>query len=325
MTKLKTFITDDCIADFSTVGHMEGKEQIGEGLRWPGPALDIRRSTIWNFVARSKAALGQQSAYVQNIFALDDGKHVFPFVFGGQFCNTFRKEDGEWKISHIRFDLMYESGNNSFVRDKWKLMDYGIFYGHTPMINAELDAPWYVIPEDEEPQSDAEQIFDLQWKKTFGIDGGDWHLTSSAVTDDMFQNFASHKNVNKYNPTQTDGDYHGKKDFNNFLKAKQHKEARLQHTDSMADLVINGDHAVAYMFRSEFQRTKSRIYNRETIHANVSTALHIMHCRREDGEWKICKLSYIPVLEFKQLDDDCLTYDDYVCGGKKWAEIIAKW
>lgn len=53
---------------------------------------------------------------------------------------------------------MYEDGNNSYVKDKWKLMDYGVFYGHTPMINEELDAPWFAIPIDDEPQSDAEQI-----------------------------------------------------------------------------------------------------------------------------------------------------------------------
>ena len=321
--QLHLYITENCLADFSTVGHMKGVHEIKEKLSWPGPKLDIAKITIWNFASRSKNDRAVQSAYVQCIFAVEDEENVYPFIFGGHFCNDYLKEGNEWKISHIKFDLMYEEGNNSFVRNNWRLMDYGIFCGHTPVISPEFDSPWMAIPVDDEPMSDAEQIFDLQFKKTFGIDSGNFQLVESTFTDDIYFDFSSHKNNNKYNPTQTDGDYVGKKDVLNFLKAKQHKEARLQHTDCLIDLVFDNDNeATAYMFRSEFHRTKNRIYNKQNIHSNVNTAIHKMQVRKENGEWKICRLGYYPVLEFTSVDDDCLQYDEFICGGTRWKEII---
>lgn len=321
--EIGSYVMDNCIGDFSTVGHMDGVEEIKTKLLWPGPQLDIAKITIWNFSSRSKGSHAVQSAYVQCIFAVEDENNVYPFIFGGHFCNEYVKDENQWKMSHIRFDLMYEEGNNSFVRNKWKLMDYGIFCGHAPVISPEFDAPWLAIPEDDEPMSDAEEIFDLQFKKTFGIDSGNFSLVESTLTDDIYFDFSSHKNINKYNPTQTDGDYVGKRDVLNFLKAKQHKEARLQHTDCMVDLVFKDEnHATAYMFRSEFHRIKNCMYNKENIHLNVNTAIHKMDVRKEHGKWKICRLGYYPVLEFTPVDDDCLQYDEFICGGTKWKEII---
>ena len=322
LTIISNLITRDCVADISMLGHLEGADSISQGLFWPGPKMDIRKISISNFVERSHGSFAQQSAYVQCIFAMDDGDNVFPFIFGGHFCNSYYKENNEWKIQHIRFDLMYESGNNSFVKDKWRLIDYGIFYGHLPMINSEFDAPWNVIPEDDEPQSDAEKIFETEFKLNFGMDCGDYCLTSACFTEDVVFNMSRHKNVNKNNPSQTDGNYYGKKDCNNFLKAKQHKEPRLQHTDTMGDLVINGDEAIAYMFRSEFNRISNKVFNRENIHTQVNTVLHINHFRKENNEWKLRKFSYIPYLDFVPVDDDCLCFDDYICGGKRWSIII---
>lgn len=313
--------TVDSVADISMTGHHEGIEQIIHGIRWPGPQMDIRKIAIYNFVSRSHNNLSQQSAYVQCIFAQEDDACVYPFVFGGHFVNTYVKENNEWKIQHLKFDLMYESGCNSYVRDKWTLMDYGIFYGHKPMINAEIDSPWYVIPVDDEPQSDMEQIFECEFKLNFGMDGGDFEIVKSTFSKDVRFIMSAHKNVNKYNPTQTDGDYYGAAACCNFLKGKHHKEPRLQHTDTMADIVIHGNEAVAYMFRSEYNRIANRVYTKENIHSSVNTVLHRQLFRKENGEWKLLEFNYQPVLNFEKVDDDCLAYDDYICGGTKWSQI----
>lgn len=185
---LKEILTEDCIADYSTYGSTTGIDNIIEMLKWPGPECQVKKTTIWNFVARSnKEGYGQQYAYIQAINAIDDGMNIFPFTYGGRYCNSYIKTEQGWKISHIRFDLVYADGNTCFVENHWKLIEGDRHSGHRPMIVPELDNPWDVIKEDCEPQTDEEQIFELQFKKVFGIDTGDFRETISIMTDDMQQ------------------------------------------------------------------------------------------------------------------------------------------
>lgn len=308
---LKEICTDDCIAEFSTVGKMVGPEAIAKGLKWPGPECNVRKVQIWNFVARSnKDGMGQQCAYVQNCMAVDDGVNLFPFLYGGQFCNSYVKTEEGWKISHIRFDLAYEFGNNLFVRGAWKLMDPAVYNGHWSTINAELDAPWYVIPEDCEPQSDEEAVFELQFEKIFGMDNGDFHLTLQPVVEDHFQNFKPRG-------------YYGKRDYNNFLKGKQHKESRLQHANRMVEVHVYGDTAVAWMPRGEDHRLRNRVYNRENIHSMVTTGGHKVWARKEDGRWKMYRLrTILTPTQFDLIDDSVLQYDEHVVGGRTWLDWL---
>lgn len=319
--KLRTVLTDNCVGDISMTGHFSGKENVIRGLLWPGPRMDVTRITINSFLSRSHGDHGQQCAYTQHLYSLVDKDNVFPFVFGGQFCNSYRKEHGIWKISHVRYDLMFEDGNNSYVKDKWKLMDYSILYGHAPMINPELESPWIVIPEDNEPLSEAEEIFELEYRNNIGMDGGAFHLSHEIFSDSIFLNYSSHQNINKNYSVASDKDYHGRKDAVNFFKGKQHKEARLQHIVSMAELKINGDQASAYMIRSEYNRLKNNIYNKNTIHCQPLTAIHSIKAAREKGIWKMKEMSYYPIMEFLPLDDDCITYDELLCGDALWQSI----
>ena len=310
-SNIAEIVTPDCICEFSTVGKMVGPEEIAKGLKWPGPECNVKKAQIWNFVARSsKEGKGQQIAYTQQAMAIDDGVNLFPFLYGGQFCNSYEKINGEWKITHIRFDLCYAEGNNLFVRGKWQLMDPVIYNGHWSVINAELDAPWYVIPEDCEPQSDEEQVLELQFEKIFGMDNGDYHLTLQPVTDDHFQNFKPRG-------------YYGKRDYNNFLKGKYHKECRLQHANRMAEVHVYGDKAVAWLPRGEDHRLRNRVFNRENIHSMVSTGGHKVYARKEDGRWKMYRLRTILVpVQFDPIADDVLQYDEHVAGGRTWLDWL---
>ncbi len=305
---LPKICTDDCIADYSTVGRLTGIEEIADGLKWPGPEVPIKKSTIWNFVARSnETGKGQQSVYIQTIMAIDDGVNIFPFLYGGQYCNSFIKTSEGWKINHIRFDLAYEFGNNLFVKDAWFLIDPQQFNGHKPMINSELEAPWYAIPEDCEPQSDAEQIFELQFEKVFGMDNGDYHLSMLPVADDHWQDFG------------VGNDYHGKKEYNNFLKSKHHKEARMQHANRMGDLKIEGDHAMAWMPRGEDHRLRNRVFTHENIHSMVTTGGHMIYAKKIEGKWIMYRIQFtLQKVEFIPIDDSTLAYDEFIVGGKKW-------
>ncbi len=234
--------------------------------------------------------------------AIDDGINVFPLTYGGVYCNSYIKTKQGWKISHIRFDLVYADGNTCFVEDDWVLVEAEKYSGHTPVIVAELDAPWYVIPDDCEPQSDAEQIFELQFKKTFGFDRGEFHLPLSVASEEM-QQFHEER---------------GKRGYINFLKYKQHKETNLEHANRMGSCIINGDYAIAMMPRGEEHRLRDRVYTRDNIHSMVTTSAHKLYAKKEDGIWKLTRIDFgfIPREEYRfiPMEDDVVAYDEYVLG-----------
>lgn len=302
-SSLRDILTEDCIAEYSTCGKATGIKDIAEMLKWPGPDCGVRKSTIWSFVARSNTSGdGAQSAYIQSVMAVDDGVNIFPFTFGGVYCNTFRKTPQGWRISHIRFDLVYADGNTCYVEDNWTLVEAEKYSGHTPVIVAELDAPWYVIPQDCEPQSDAEQIFELQFKKTFGFDRGEFHLPLSVASEEV-QQFREEA---------------GKRNYVNFLKYKQHKETNLEHANRMGSCIIDGDHAVAMMPRGEEHRLRDRVYTRDNIHSMVTTGSHKLYAQKENGVWKLLRLEFgfTPREEtrFIPMDDNVIAFDEFVLG-----------
>ncbi len=315
MEGLAEICAQDCKADFSTTGHMEGVESMADRLKWQGPETNISRAVIWNFVARSDGSRGQQSAYVQFVRALDDGEELYPFQFGGEFCNSFQCENGVWKLKHIRFDLCYEKGNNLFVKKYWNLMDYGRYAGHAPMINAELDSPWRAVENDIEPQTDEEQIFELMYRYAFAFDHGDFRFLQSFVTEDFLINGAVHRKDYRTMPLEN-GDFLGHRSVSDFLREKYHKEARMMHACRMHSVEINGDTATAYMHRGEEHRLKNKRLTRENVHSVFSTAVHMIYARREEEQWKMYKYRIEPVSRELPTPDECLEYHEFLIGGE---------
>ncbi|MDE5910206.1 MAG: nuclear transport factor 2 family protein [Lachnospiraceae bacterium] len=310
--RIRNLCTEDCLADMSTVGSLVGVDAIVEALKWPGPELQIRKSAIQNLVIRNDGRIAQQSAYVTNIFAQDDGEQVYPFVFGGIYCNSYIKTENGWKLNHIRYDLSYEFGNNSYVKDHWTLLDYVIYHGHEPMINTELDAPWVVIPEDAEPYTDEEQIIDAWFKYAFGLDLGDYYLTKDAATDDIVLEFSSHKGH---------GVHRGMRAYNNFLKSIHHKESAIFHGVRVGVVKVTGDEAIIVTPRGEEQRLRNRIMNRDNIHSLFTTSVYYNTARKcEDGVWRINKMRYMIETHMSPIPDDQILQDEYLYGdgGSKW-------
>lgn len=307
--------TADCKADFSTVGHLSGIEEMQKKLAWKGPDTNVSRATVWNFTARSSETRGQQTAYVQFIRAIEDGEELYPFLYGGEFANSFVCDNGVWKFSHIRFDLCYEEGNNLFVYPDWKLIDYAKYCGHEPMINAELDNPWLVIPDDCEPQTDEEQIFELMYRYAFAFDHGDFRFLQSFVTEDFFINGSKHRKDYWSAPLES-GDFLGHRMVSDFLRDKYHKEAKMMHACRMGSIEMHGDTAVAYMPRGEEHRLKNRQLTHENVHSIFSTALHFIYAKKVEGVWKMYKYRIEPISEVIPTWDDCLEYHEYLLEGK---------
>ena len=317
LSALDDVMTIDCQADLSTVGHLKGIEEIKEKIGWPGPVCNVSKITIWNFVARSNGDHGCMFAYVQCCRAIEEENDIYPFLFGGQFVNSFIKHASKWKIDHIRFDLVYEEGNDLFVKDKWKTINYGLYSGHEPMINAELDSPWRVIPDDEEPQSDAEEIFELMYKYAFVFDNADFEYMHEFVTDDFWINGSGLDLPNPDNPPRA-GDFVGLRSVNDFLKSKHKNEAKMIHSCRMGKIVFEDENtAHAYMPRGEEYRLKNHNLDRESIHSMVTTATHHIYAKKINGKWLMYKYRITPELRFDPMNDDEILYDEYIREGDR--------
>ncbi|MBR0420770.1 MAG: nuclear transport factor 2 family protein [Erysipelotrichaceae bacterium] len=314
---LDDVITNDCKADISMLEHLKGIEEIREKISWPGPYCNVSKITIWNFVARSHEERGQMFAYVQCTRAIETDDEIYPFLFGGQFVNSFVKEDGKWKIDHIRFDLVYEEGNDLFVKDKWTTINYGLYAGHEPMINAELDSPWRVIPEDDEPQCDEEEIFELMYKYAFVFDNADFEFMHTFVTDDFWINGSGQDLPYPDDPPKS-GDFPGLRAVNDFLKSKHKNEAKMIHSCRMDRIEYEDENTVhAYMPRAEEYRLKNHQPDKESIHSMVTTAMHHIHAKKIDGHWRMYKYRITPELRFDPMEDDQIRYDEYILRGER--------
>lgn len=322
--RIASMLSEDCVADISMLGKgITGKQAICEALSFPVKDVNLRRVTLSGVTSRSCGDVAQQYAQVQCIFGYDDGENIFPFVFGGHFCISYRKIDGQWKMSAIKFDLIYESGNNAIVAGKWKLIDYSIYSGHAPMINILYDSPWRVIPVDDEPMTELEQILDALEQVSATTDGGDWEHYAKCLSQNFTMDMSARGNTNKSNASTADALMSSVRSNVDWIKGKYHKEPHLQHVDNLIDIRFNEDHTRVEVisFRSEFNRLYNNIFDRETVHAMAYTAIHDNYFALEDGMWKLETGTFIPHQEFRPVDDDCIQYDDFICGGKTWEEI----
>jgi hypothetical protein len=310
-SSLPELCTPDCVVDISTVGHLVGIPAIAEGLRWPGPATDISKAGVWNFVARSSGDRGVQTADVQLIRAIDDGNDLHPFLWGLQFSNKFVHIGGRWLISHMRVDLCYEAGNNDFVRPSWNLMNHARYTGHTPMISAEFDNPWRSILVDDEPQTDVEQVFELMYRYAYAFDNGDFDFLLTFVTDDFFINGATAEKPDPHGHLDP-GDLVGHREIVDFLKDKFHKEAKMMHACRMGAITIDGDHATAWMPRGEEHRLRNRVLDRHNVHSAFTTAVHKLSAVKIDNEWRLARYRIELASDATPIPDDIVTWDEYL-------------
>ena len=298
-------------ADTSVTGHFVGPSAMAAGLAWPGPPTSRSRASILNFVARSHGERAVQTAYVQCARAVTADQQIYPFLYGFQFSNELVRGPDGWKFSSIRAELCYESGNNDFVRGRWRLMNYDAYAGQHPVINAELDNPWLVIPVDDEPQSDAEEIFELAYKYAYAFDNGDFAFLASFTTPDFFINGSSPERRAFNGPRP--GDYAGGRDVNNFLKDKFHKEAKMMHSFRMGSLDATGSTATATLYRGEDHRLRGVSLDRTNLGSVFTTALHTLDARKHDDGWRMSRYRVQPTqVTATPVPDSCMTYSEYL-------------
>ncbi len=283
---LRDMLTADAEAEFSHIGAFKGVDEIIAGLRWTGDVeLNVTKSEITNYVARSHDGHAQQCAYVLYLAGHDDGKFLHYFHYSGHYANSYVETEDGWKIAKIKYDLDWQWGNNYFVKD-WTLIDYSRYAGHKPVILSELDAPWRVIPEADYAGTDEEQIADAFTLYAWGLDVADSMLALASCTDDVILRAVQRDLV-------------GAKEFVIFLKSLSHKEAALQHACKVRNVKIDGDSATMEAWRVELNRMSGKGITRHNVDHAAFTAVYYCHLRKEDGAWKLCDFDYKPKVTYE--------------------------
>jgi hypothetical protein len=321
---IKPLLHEDCVANISMIGKgIAGKEKIASSLIFPVEDVNLRKISMSGVIIRSHDNLAIQAAQLQCMFGYEDEENVYPFVFGGCLLLEYKKEDGDWKIKDIKFDLAYEAGNNALVAGKWKLIDYNIFCGHEPMINFMYDSPWRRIPQDDEPQTTIEKIYEANLRANITTDTNDWPDYANVLASSFSMDMSARSNTNKTNASTADALMSNVRSNVDWIQGKAHKEPRLQHVISLVGIDVNKDETEAdfYDYRSEFNRLYNEMYDKNNVHAVFYGARHHVHFVKENGEWKLSSGAFIPHQEFRYLPDNCIAYDEFICGGKTWQEI----
>ena len=276
---IKSLLKEDVQADFSNIGSYHHAEELIQALVWKGPNMNVSRQHIMNYVCHTNGDLAQQSAYVMVLTGIDDGKYLYSFEYGGKYVLTYENTEQGWKISAIKYDLDWEKGNTAFAKG-WKLLDYKLYAGHRAMICSEFDSPWAAIPINDEELSDEEQIKEIMFKYSFGLDNCDFHLHHSSYTDDVI--FYAGANIMES----------GARNLINNFKNTAHKEHALEHAIKIVDIQINENEATLYGYRVEPHRLGSKNLNRDTMHQSFYSAKYRNLFRKIDGEWKMYELHY---------------------------------
>lgn len=317
---IKDLLSEDCTASISMIAEgIRGVANICEAFIWPGPEVTIRKFNIFNYVCRIHNNYGQIYFYTQNIMAKEDENEVHPFVFGGQFCISIEKSE-TWKIKQIKYDLMYDYGNTAFVKGKWKLMNYSQFFGHKQMIFHESDSPWTMIVVDDEPGSELEQILENRFRSAYAMDAASFLELYELSSDKKGEPIGGvRKSITKGGGTQDDGKQKSsREDEVKFQKEKVFKEPRLQHVMMLGDIQFTKDKINIMMLRSEYNRLYNQRYTHDNIHSIVVTVCHPGEFIKENGQWISWRSGFDGKVIFESVDDDCIRYDDYICGGRKW-------
>ncbi|MBA9028517.1 nuclear transport factor 2 family protein [Peribacillus huizhouensis] len=280
VSTVESYFSPDSEAKFSHLGQFKGIEAIIKGLTHVGPKVDVTKFNITNSYVAVAGEKAQQSAYLTGVLANDIGEgKLDSFIFGGHFVNTYVKTIKGWKISHLRFELDWQSGKSSYVKD-WKLADGAVGWHPktvTPTILSKLDAPWRVFPNPDEQGTDEEQIAETYIRYSWALDQADFSLLTTVFTEDAKADMSPF------------GLMDGRQEIVSLLKILRSGHPYMQHAATNFRVKVTGDTATLDIYRVvPFLPTK------ETLDAPIFGARYESRLRRENGVWKFEWLHYIP-------------------------------
>lgn len=293
---LKSLLTENCILDSTNYGKAEGREAVIEKLRWRGCPLNVSKYKIFNFVAFTKGTEAVSSCVISALVGQEDSDYFHWFQFSGYCLNDYVLEQGEWKISKIRFQLNMLNGNTLFVRHVWGLLDYryyqGVYEGYP--ICSEIQNPWIRFDEPDSLGSEKEQVLDAMFRYAWGIDHADFEVYKSCMDESADLSAMG---------------IHNLRENINFMKFKRFKESNMEHIYKINRVAIDGDKAHVELYRYEPHRLgtqKLHKYNKN--YDFYSMEGHYDFVKRPgkypQGGWKMTKNQVVNTKVFYEISND---------------------
>ena len=265
----------------SHTGEGTGGSQMARRLLCPEIKADDQKQNVENILIHWKNKRAQISFHYHHIYVLYAENHSFHFMqYGGTFVLSCAKKETGWEIDRLLFDLCWLDGN-SFWAEKWNMIDFHIPIRYKKVISAEKDGVWDVIPENEEPETDEEQIKELLFLYGWVIDTEDYELFEKISISKVRIHDGYH-----------DREFQGQDEWISFLKELNAKEPCLHHTYQIQSIISGEKQASAVMSRLEPNRIGSKTINEDTWFLDWLTLDYIVVFCKIKGKWKIQEVKF---------------------------------
>lgn len=267
------------------------------------PKTDVFHSRICTYICRLHGAEAQQYAEVVCLAANHKKEEaVSVFQFTAMFANHWKKTENGWVMNELRMELVKHEGDIPEFEEMWYFeKPTPVWYAglHYPCISAELDSPWYRIPESEDVLTEEEKIYETLARYTFAIDWDSFGDLRDILSEDVVSVMPRCGAMTK-------------RDWIVNLKFQRMKERCWVHPGKLTALTIQGNKATATYYRmsGHRQRDHEYVYTKKNVDMEHACARYEMELRKEeDGVWRILKNTYyLGFVELGEYTDDL--YDD---------------
>ncbi|MES2171655.1 MAG: nuclear transport factor 2 family protein [Actinomycetota bacterium] len=159
MSLLDDVLASDVVIRSSHLGDIHGLDDAKKALAWRGLPITLANIRVFNNVVREAEDVAHQRAYLVMLFGSEVDGFLHHFQCGFHTTVAYARESGAWKVSEVRMNMAYETGNTLLVANWWKLMDHDQFEGNNlHLIDKNDQSPWVLVPETQEPLSGEETI-----------------------------------------------------------------------------------------------------------------------------------------------------------------------
>lgn len=284
-SEIGEYMSESVKGYFSTIGYVDGIDEMKEKMRWRGKHYDEHIIRITNFADRGNNTQVQQSAYIQGMVCVEKDDFLHVFLYGGHFAVSyeFDKNMERWLMTEIRYDTDYLSGNTDFVAGWWKMIDYQYFMGQKLSSNVlgELDSPWKRFPETVQKMSDEECVEDTFYHYAFSMDTADFTELMNTYDEEVCA-------------VMPHGTFRGKRDFTAYFKYVRLKEATFSHAVIIKSIKVKKDRAEAVLYRTEPHRIGTKVIHRGNKEHVFFSAVYHNEFRKRGGKWYLSSISYEP-------------------------------
>lgn len=279
---LDKYFVENVKVTTSILGQGQGIKAVHSLFKYKGPRVEVVKQNIENMLLHYHNERAQQSFHLIQCFVRHDDQGQFHFLqTGGTYVLSYIKQDGDWYITDIKYDLCWFDGNNYWIKD-WKLIDFKMPKVHKQVIHCLDDGVFHHFYKSDENMSDEEQIKELGFIYGWTIDTEDYSLLKKKTT-------SSFRVYDGYHQKE----FKGAESWIEFLTKLNSNEPCLHHTYQVTNVKIEGDKGILYMSRLEPNRIGSRFIGEHSWFYDWLTLDYTVEVVKINGEWLLQDVSFI--------------------------------